>query len=116
MTRLLRITAIILALGAFLPLRAADILNIDGEEATSVGIYIKDLTTGKVIVDHNASVALTPASVTKAVTTATALSILGPDYRFETRVGLSGARSPRNHAQWEGDLIIVSSGDPSLMF
>lgn len=114
MTRLLRITAIILALGAFLPLRAADILNIDGEEATSVGIYIKDLATGKVIVDHNASIALTPASVTKAVTTATALSILGPDYRFETRVGLSGARSPRNHAQWEGDLIIVSSGDPSL--
>ena len=29
------------------------ILGIDGEESTSVGIYVKDLATGKVIIVHN---------------------------------------------------------------
>ena len=57
---------------------AENILGIDGEESTSVGIYIKDLTTGDVLVDHNSQLALTPASVMKAVTTASALSINGP--------------------------------------
>jgi len=38
-----------------------NILGIDGEESTSVGIYIKDLTSGDVLVDHNSQLALTPA-------------------------------------------------------
>ena len=63
---------------------AENILGIDGEESTSVGIYIKDLTTGDVLVDHNSQLALTPASVMKAVTTASALSINGPDRCFTT--------------------------------
>lgn len=113
MTIILRLTALIIALLAMLPANAG-ILGIDGEEATSVGIYIKDLGTGKVIAAQNASVALTPASVTKIVTTATALSLIGPDYHFETQAGLSGARSTRDKSIWEGDIIIVSSGDPTL--
>lgn len=113
MNHLIRIIGLMAVIASWMP-ASAGILDIDGEEATSVGIYIKDLQTGKIVVSHNAATALTPASVTKAVTTATALSLLGPDYRFETRAGLSGARSARNRGLWDGDLVIMSSGDPTL--
>ena len=40
-----------------------NILGLADGDATTVGIYIKDLATGKVIVDHNSSLALTPAQL-----------------------------------------------------
>ena len=46
---------------------------------------------------------MTPASVQKAITTATALQVLGPDYKFQTRLYRSG-----------DDLIIRGGGDPLL--
>ncbi|MCM1033145.1 MAG: D-alanyl-D-alanine carboxypeptidase/D-alanyl-D-alanine-endopeptidase [Odoribacter sp.] len=91
-----------------------NILGIENGAATTVGIYIKDLRTGKVIVDHNASLAMTPASVTKAYTTASALLTIGPEYRFKTIVGLSGQRSATTKSRWEGDLVIQAGGDPTF--
>lgn len=93
---------------------ASNILNLEGGEATSVGIYIKSLKDGKVIVDENAAVALTPASVTKAVTSATVLRLLGSDFCFNTEIKLVGARSSSNKSTWEGNLVIYSSGDPTI--
>ena len=90
---------------------AENILNIEGGEASSVGIYVKDLASGKVIVDHNSTLALTPASVTKALTSATALSMLGPDFRFTTTIGYSGSRSG---SHCNGNLVINASGDPTI--
>ena len=52
---------------------------------------------------HNPDLALTPASVQKAITTATALQVLGPDYQFQTRLYQSG-----------DDIIIKGGGDPLL--
>ncbi len=95
-------------------MRAENILDIEGGEATSVGIYIKDLSSGQVIVDHNSSLALTPASVTKSVTSATALQTLGADWKFITTVALSGSRSAASRHSWNGNLIINASGDPTL--
>ena len=64
------------ALFLVMPLAAASeaILGIDGEESTSVGIYIKDLRTDSVLLDFNSQLALTPASVMKCVTSASVLS------------------------------------------
>lgn len=90
---------------------ADSVLGIDGEESTSVGIYIKDLTTGKVIIDHNSDLALTPASVMKAVTTATALSVVGADGYFRTPVMLRGSKEGR---VWKGDIVIRSCADPTI--
>ncbi len=87
-------------------------LGIAGEEATSVGIYIKDIKRNKVLVDVNSKLALTPASILKSLTSATALSILGQDFRFETEVRLRGSQG--SSGVWNGDLVIVSSGDPTL--
>lgn len=100
-----------LALSATIGAAAQTILGIDGEESTSVGIYIKNLSTGKVIVDHNSQLALTPASVMKAITTASALSITGPDRRFATPVVLKG--HPEGDT-WCGDIVIRSCADPTV--
>lgn len=102
-----------LALTATFGVRADNFLDIEGGEATSVGIYIRELNTGQVVVNHNAQLALTPASVTKAITSATALAMLGPDFQFTTRVYLTGSRSASAKAKWDGNLVINASGDPT---
>lgn len=104
-------TSIALAATLCLPISAENILNIEGGEATSVGIYVKELSSGKVLVDHNSELALTPASVTKALTSATALSVLGSDFHFTTTVGYSGTRSG---SHCNGNLVINASGDPTI--
>lgn len=96
--------------------QAATVLGIDGEESTSIGIYIKDIrkttpAAERVLMDHNSQMALTPASVMKALTTATALDVLGEDFRFSTAVELQGSRSG---STWQGNLVVRSSGDPTL--
>lgn len=90
---------------------AENILGIDGEESTSIGIYIKDLRNGNVIVDCNSQLALTPASVMKAITTASALSVNGPDRCFSTPVVLRGHAQGRT---WHGDIVIRSCADPTI--
>ena len=89
-----------------------DLLGIDGEESTSIGVFIKDMRSGEVLYDYNSDLALTPASVMKSVTSATALSLLGESFQFKTPVVLSGHRNGRSG--WAGDLIVRSSGDPTL--
>ena len=69
----------------------------------SVGVCVLDLKTKKVVQSHQPDLALIPASTLKAVTTATALRILGPDYRYPTRLYLKG-----------DDLVILGGGDPTL--
>ncbi len=86
-------------------------LNIKGEEATSIGIYITELSTGKVIAENNSKIALTPASVMKAITTASGLSILGPGFRFQTNVYAVGKI---NGSQLEGNIVIKGAGDPTI--
>lgn len=87
------------------------VLGIDGEESTSVGIYIKDLTTGRVLAERNAQMALTPASVMKAITSASVLSLQGADRTFQTPVALRGHR---DGARWHGDIVVHSVADPTL--
>lgn len=90
-------------------------LDIDGEESTSIGVYIKEIgPDGKILAEQNAGQALTPASVMKLVTTATALSEIGDSYRFQTKVYLTGTRSAQNKTVWNGNMVIESSADPTL--
>ncbi len=88
-------------------------LGFDGEEAASVGIYVKDLATGEVIAENDALRSMIPASIMKSVTGAAAITALGPDFRFSTPVYLYGKQgSDKSH--WEGNLVIESSGDPTI--
>lgn len=91
-----------------------NILGFSSRVTPQVGIYIKDLATGEVVVDYNSTTPLTPASITKSVTSATAILMLGPDFQFETSVGLSGSRSATDPAEWNGNIVVRASGDPTI--
>lgn len=86
-------------------------LNIKGGASTTLGIYIKDLEADTVVYFYGDDRAMTPASVTKAFTTASAMTLLGPDYQFETPVYLTGKR---NGSAWDGTLVVRAGGDPTL--
>ncbi len=53
-----------------------------------------------------------PASNTKLFTTAAALAIAGPEYRFRTTVEAEGRID--SHGRLLGDLMIVGRGDPNI--
>ena len=53
-----------------------------------------------------------PGSTTKLLTEGTAISLLGPDYRFHTRVYRAGEID--SAGTLHGDLVLVASGDPNL--
>lgn len=55
-------------------------------DQVSVGVFAWEQSSGRVIVDHNSTRPLPPASNTKLITTALALDRLGPNYRFEVSV------------------------------
>ncbi len=76
------------------------------------GIEVYSLDTGKVVYAKNAQQLFTPASTTKLVTEGTALELLGPNFRFHTRVYRTGPIAA--DGTLHGDLILVGSGDPNL--
>jgi len=51
----------------------------------SVGVSVVDLETGRPVLVHDADKSLTPASLLKLITTATALETLGENYRYKNR-------------------------------
>ncbi|MGC2312758.1 MAG: D-alanyl-D-alanine carboxypeptidase, partial [Candidatus Acidiferrales bacterium] len=53
---------------------------------SSFGIEVYSLDEKKVVYALNAQQFFTPASTTKLLTEGSALELLGPDYRFHTRV------------------------------
>lgn len=72
----------------------------------SVGISVSDMVTGRSILSYNNERSLTPASVLKVITTATALEMLGEHYRYKTEVALD-ANDPTR-------ILVIGSGDPTL--
>ena len=86
-------------------------LNVKGKEAMSIGIHIFDIQNDSIIFEYDSNRALTPASITKAVTSASALSLLDNDFKFETKVTING--EIKNGSLY-GDLIIEATGDATL--
>ena len=76
------------------------------------GIEVTSLSTGKVLYSQNADKLFTPASNTKLFTTAAALALIGPDYRFHTTVETSGTLD--KYGRLNGDVVLVGHGDPNL--
>jgi len=78
----------------------------------SVGILVQDKETGKKIYTLNSDRLLIPASTMKMLTTASALKILGADYRFENQIGYTG--KVNKNGILDGDLVIIGGADPTL--
>lgn len=96
--------------GSGLPAPFGKSLALSGIPTAAVALDIKTVE-GQVLASHNQQLAFNPASVMKLVTTAAALDLLGPDYRWITRVYAQG---PLIGDVLNGDLIIQGSGDPRL--
>ena len=96
--------------GSGLPAPFSRSLALSGIPTAAAALDIRTVE-GKVLASHNQQLAFNPASVMKLVTTAAALDLLGPDYRWITRVYAQG---PLIGDVLNGDLIIQGSGDPRL--
>lgn len=88
----------------------ASVADDPGLAGAAIGFSVID-SGGEVIFEHYGNIAHIPASALKTLTTATALEVLGPEFRFETRLGVS---EPDEKGISKGDLIIVGGGDPML--
>ena len=76
-----------------------------------VGVVVLDLETGGVLCANDADSAFVTASNMKLISSAVALTTLGPEYRFRTLVQ---ARGTIEDGVLRGDLELVGSGDPTL--
>lgn len=68
-----------------------------------IAVQILDPASGSILYSRSASSPMIPASNMKLITTAAALKYLGPDFLYQTRVGLIG-----------NSLAVIGSGDPLL--
>jgi D-alanyl-D-alanine carboxypeptidase/D-alanyl-D-alanine-endopeptidase (penicillin-binding protein 4) len=76
-----------------------------------VGLTVQVAETGEILYERDGEKRFTPASNTKLVTGAVALTALGGDYRWKTRLVADG---PIEHGTLKGNLWIIGGGDPSL--
>lgn len=68
-------------------------VNTCGIRPESVAVMIVNLADGDTLGQHNTSMPLLPASIMKAVTTATLLEKASADYRYHTPIYISTVRS-----------------------
>ncbi len=78
----------------------------------SISVSVIDIESGKLLASVNPYRSLTPASSLKVVTTATALAVLGKDYRFKTSLEYDGEID--ENGVLKGNLYIKGFGDPTL--
>ncbi len=76
------------------------------------GVAFYSLDDDRMTFAYNADKLFQAASTTKTLTVGTALGLLGPDYRFRTRVYATGPVTADGTLR--GDLVLVASGDPNL--
>jgi D-alanyl-D-alanine carboxypeptidase/D-alanyl-D-alanine-endopeptidase (penicillin-binding protein 4) len=76
-----------------------------------ISVCVKSAKDGQVIFALNQERSLPSASTLKLVTTATALSLLGGDFRYQTFLEYDGVIS---HDTLNGNLYLRGTGDPSL--
>ncbi|MEV0495269.1 D-alanyl-D-alanine carboxypeptidase/D-alanyl-D-alanine endopeptidase [Streptomyces atratus] len=83
--------------------------RLDGAQ---VGVVVSDAQTGQTLYQRNGDRRLVPASSTKLLTSAAAMALLGPDYRFSTDVFADGSR---HGSVLQGDLYLRGTGDPTML-
>lgn len=91
--------------------RLSEILRDKPLSRTRVGVEVMRASDGEVLFAHNADTPFNPASNTKMLTTAAAMTYLGSDYRYHT--ALYGP-APDADGVVHGDVVLRGSGDPSL--
>lgn len=80
-------------------------------QSATISYEVLDLKTGEIVASHNPMLCATPASITKLITTATALELLGGDFQFSTYIETNGTIE---NGVLNGDLIVRGGADPTL--
>lgn len=75
-------------------------------------LTVVDVKSGEPVFSANGTMGLAPASTLKTVTSATAMYILGQNYRYQT--ALLATALPDAAGTLTGDLLISGTGDPTL--
>jgi D-alanyl-D-alanine carboxypeptidase/D-alanyl-D-alanine-endopeptidase (penicillin-binding protein 4) len=75
-------------------------------------VSVQSLKHGGPLYSLNSSRMLTPASNQKLITSAVAADRLGWDFRYSTKIYSTGSLS--DAGDLDGDLVIVSNGDPTI--
>jgi D-alanyl-D-alanine carboxypeptidase/D-alanyl-D-alanine-endopeptidase (penicillin-binding protein 4) len=87
-------------------------LGDPGLAGAKIGIAVAEVESGKSLYARNDSGLFNPASDTKLFTTAAALALLGPEYRWKTIVY---ANEPPSGGELKGKLYLKGHGDPTLV-
>jgi D-alanyl-D-alanine carboxypeptidase/D-alanyl-D-alanine-endopeptidase (penicillin-binding protein 4) len=82
-------------------------------EHASVSFCILTCDSGNILFEYNSEKSLVPASTLKLITSAAALELLGPEYKFRTEIGYTGKLNKRS-GRLDGNIIIKGGGDPVL--
>ncbi|NER26673.1 MAG: D-alanyl-D-alanine carboxypeptidase, partial [Symploca sp. SIO1C4] len=75
------------------------------------GVWMQ--TGDTLLTNHQGTVPLSAASITKVATTLVALETFGPDYQFVTQIGATG---PIEDGVLQGDLVIEGGEDPFFIW
>ena len=97
--------------GAQTPAPVKWLLQAPYMRGASFSLVVKDVQEGRTVYSYDTDRLQSPASVWKLLATATALEILGEDYRYPTTLEYDGILE---NGTLEGNLYIKGSGDPSL--
>ena len=81
------------------------------QPGASVGVYVQVLKSGRVVYSENALTPMIPASNLKVVTTAAAVDLLGPNFRYDTELR---AGNPDASGTLHGNLYLRGQGDPTM--
>ena len=101
----------------WLKARLDEVVNHPILVGAKVAIAVVESETGQLLYAHNEKLQLNAASNVKLITSAAALSRLGPEYRWRTVVygpAQSGGRWLAPGGELPGDLYLRGSGDPTL--
>ncbi|MBC7929207.1 MAG: D-alanyl-D-alanine carboxypeptidase [Rubrivivax sp.] len=74
-------------------------------------LLVQSLDGKATLAEHNADVALNPASLVKLATTLVSLNMLGKDFRFETKIFIEGAADKSGTLRGR---IVVAGSDPTF--
>lgn len=88
-----------------------DFVNYEPMRYASLSFCALEVETGKEVASHQPNMSLVPASTMKAVTTATALGVLGHSYTYQTRLQYDGNIK---NGVLNGNIYITGTGDPTL--
>ena len=89
---------------------ARNLMNSSAAVSSNLSFYVSD-ESGNLVYEYQGSKGLSTASTQKIFTAAAALEVLGKNYTYKTTSGSSGTVSS---GTLNGNLIISSTGDPTL--